>query len=104
MTVNEDKIRYTEGGVCSAAGFRAGGYASGIKAQGVKDLMMIVSDEMCSAAAVYTTNKVKGAPIDVTRKHISDGMAQAVICNSGNANTCAPGGIEIAEKTCELAA
>ena len=65
---------------------------------------MIVSDEMCSAAAVSPTNKVKGAPIDVTRKHISDGMAQAVICNSGNANTCAPGRIEIAEKTCELAA
>ena len=58
MTVNEDKIRYTEGGVCCASGFRAGGYASGIKAQGVKDLMMIVSDEMCSAAAVYTPTHV----------------------------------------------
>ncbi len=97
-------IRYTDGGVCCAAGFRAGGIASGIKAAGVKDLMMIVSDRMCSAAAVYTKNKVKGAPITVTKQNIADGHAQAVICNSGNANTCAPGGIEIAEETCRLAA
>ena len=59
---------------------------------------------MCSAAAVYTTNKVKGAPIAVTKAHIADGKAQAVICNSGNANTCAPGGVEVAEETCRLAA
>ena len=69
-----------------------------------KDLCLIVSDCMCSAAAVYTTNKVKGAPIAVTKAHIADGKAQAVICNSGNANTCAPGGVEVAEETCRLAA
>ena len=75
----------------------------GIKAGSTKkDLAMIVSDTMCSAAAVYTTNKVKGAPLAVTREHLINGTAQAVICNSGNANTCAPNGVEIAEKTCEI--
>ena len=94
-----------EGGVCAPKGFRAWGLHSGIRANTVKnDLIMIVSDEMSSAAGVYTTNKVYGAPITVTREHIKDGRAQAIICNSGNANTCAPNGIEVAEKTCELAA
>ena len=65
---------------------------------------MIVSDTMCTAAGVYTKNKVKGAPIVVTKNHLVDGHAQAVICNSGNANTCAPNGLEIAEETCALTA
>lgn len=97
-------MKYMDGGVCTPKGFRAAGEACGFKAAGKKDLAMIVSDKMCSAAGVYTTNKVKGAPITVTKKNISDGKAQAVICNSGNANTCAPNGIEVAEKTCELTA
>ncbi|MBQ0079630.1 MAG: bifunctional glutamate N-acetyltransferase/amino-acid acetyltransferase ArgJ, partial [Eubacterium sp.] len=93
------------GGVCSPKGFRAAGANCGIKAGSTKkDMALIVSDVMCSVAAVYTTNKVKGAPIDVTRANIADGKAQAVIVNSGNANTCAPNGIEIAEKTCEITA
>ena len=84
-------MKYIDGGVCSAKGFRAGGMNCGIKAGSTKkDLAMIVSDTMCSAAAVYTTNKVKGAPLAVTREHLINGTAQAVICNSGNANTCAP--------------
>ena len=96
-------MKYIDGGVCSAKGFRAGGMNCGIKAGSTKkDLAMIVSDTMCSAAAVYTTNKVKGAPLAVTREHLINGTAQAVICNSGNANTCAPNGVEIAEKTCEI--
>ena len=96
-------MKYIDGGVCSAKGFRAGGMNCGIKAGSTKkDLAMIASDVMCSAAAVYTTNKVKGAPLAVTRDHLKDGKAQAVICNSGNANTCAPNGLEIAEKTCEI--
>ena len=104
MTADFD-IKYTDGGVCAPAGFRAAGTACGIKGvKDRKDLALIVSDVMCSAAAVYTTNKVKGAPLSVTRENISDGRARAIICNSGNANTCAPNGIEIAEKTCEITA
>ena len=96
-------MKYIDGGVCSAKGFRAGGMNCGIKVGSTKkDLAMIASDVMCSAAAVYTTNKVKGAPLAVTKEHLADGKAQAVICNSGNANTCAPNGMEIAEKTCEI--
>ncbi|MBQ9708435.1 MAG: bifunctional ornithine acetyltransferase/N-acetylglutamate synthase, partial [Firmicutes bacterium] len=77
-------MKIDNGGVCSAKGFRASGAACGVKAgSDKKDMALIVSDVMCSAAAVYTTNKVKGAPIDVTRANISDGYAQAVICNSG---------------------
>ena len=98
-------MKIDNGGDCSAKGFRASGAACGVKAgSDKKDMALIVSDVMCSAAAVYTTNKVKGAPIDVTRANISDGYAQAVICNSGNANTCAPNGIEIAEETCRITA
>lgn len=98
-------MRYLEGGVCAPRGFRAGGIHCGIRpGTEKKDLALIVSDTECSAAGVYTTNKVYGAPIKVTRQHISDGKARAVICNSGNANTCAPDGEQLAEKTCELAA
>ena len=93
------------GGVCAPKGFRAGGIWCGIRKNKTKsDLAMIVSDTMCTAAGVYTKNKVKGAPIVVTKNHLADGHAQAVICNSGNANTCAPNGLEIAEETCALTA
>ena len=93
------------GGVCVPKGFRAGGIWCGIRKNKTKsDLAMIVSDTMCTAAGVYTKNKVKGAPIVVTKNHLADGHAQAVICNSGNANTCAPNGLEIAEETCALTA
>ncbi len=93
------------GGVCAPKGFKAAGTACGIKGKtDKKDLALIVSDVMCSAAAVYTTNKVKGAPLSVTKDNISDGRAIAIICNSGNANTCAPGGVEIAEQTCAITA
>ena len=98
-------MKYIDGGVCTPKGFKAAGISCGFRAgSDKKDLAIIVSDRMCSAAGVYTTNKVKGAPIEVTKRNISDGRAQAIICNSGNANTCAPGGVEVAEKTCELAA
>ena len=92
-------------GICAPKGFRAAGIWCGIrKNQSKSDLAMIVSDVPCTAAGVYTKNKVKGAPLVVTKAHLADGKAQAVICNSGNANTCAPNGMEIAEKTCQLAA
>ena len=97
-------MKIIEGGVCAARGFKAGGVHCGIrKNRTKKDLALIFSEVKASAAAVYTTNLVKGAPLTVTKKHLSDGMAQAVICNSGNANTCNANGIEIAEKMSELA-
>ncbi len=98
-------IKYIDGGICAAKGFRAGGVYCGIRKNRSKyDLAMIASDKNCAAAAVYTTNKVKGAPIEVTRANIADGYAKAVICNSGNANTCNADGIEKAEAMCALAA
>ena len=98
-------IKFINGGVCAASGFKASGVHCGIrKNKTKKDLALICSDTVCNAAAVYTTNLVKGAPLTVTKKHISNGKAQAVICNSGNANTCNANGIEIAEQMSELVA
>ena len=98
-------MKMISGGVCAAKGFRANGVHCGIKPGTVKkDLAMIVSDVPASAAAVYTTNLVKGAPLLVTKEHIKNGIAQAVICNSGNANTCNADGIEIAEKMSQMVA
>ena len=96
-------MKIIEGGVCAAKGFRAGGVHCGIrKNRDKKDLALIISDVRAAAAAVYTTNLVKGAPITVTKSHIADGYAQAAVCNSGNANTCNANGEEIAEETCAL--
>ncbi len=96
-------MKLIEGGVCAAKGFRASGVYCGIrKNPNKKDLALIASCVPASAAAVYTTNLVKGAPLTVTKQHIADGKAQAVICNSGNANTCNADGIEIAEKMSAL--
>jgi len=98
-------IEFIDGGICAPKGFQASGVHCGIrKNKTKKDLSLIVSDVMCSAAAVYTKNKVKGAPLVVTKEHLKDGKAKAIICNSGNANTCAPNGVEIAMQTCELLA
>ncbi len=97
-------MKYIDGGVTAAKGFRASGIHCGIRKNHTKkDLAMIVSEGKCSAAAVYTQNKVYGAPITVTRENLSDGMAQAVIVNSGNANTCNHDGVEKAQKMCEIA-
>jgi len=96
-------MKIISGGICAAQGFRANGVRCGIRANRTKrDLSLIVSDVPASAAAVYTTNLVKGAPLTVTKDHIANGIAQAVICNSGNANTCNADGIEIAEGMCAL--
>ena len=98
-------MKFINGGVCAATGFKASGIHCGIrKNKTKKDLALIVSDKKCTAASVYTTNLVKGAPITVTKNNISDGYAQAVICNSGNANTCNANGIEIAEQMSDLVA
>ena len=96
-------MKEISGGVCAPQGFKASGVHCGIrKNKEKKDLALIVSDTMATAAGVYTTNLVKGAPITVTQSNISDGYAQAIICNSGNANTCNSDGIEIAEAMCKL--
>ncbi len=96
-------MKTTSGGVCAAKGFTASGIHCGIrKNKTKKDLALIYSEVPASAAAVYTTNLVKGAPLTVTKKHLANGKAQAVICNSGNANTCNANGIEIAEKMSAL--
>ncbi len=90
------------GGVCAAKGFSANGLHCGIRKNKVKrDLALIYSEIPASAAAVYTQNLVTGAPNTVTKKHLKNGKAQAIICNSGNANTCNADGIEVAEKTCD---
>lgn len=98
-------MKLITGGVCAAKGFKASGVHCGFRHNRTKnDLSLICSEKIGSAAAVYTTNAVKGAPIAVTKAHIADGKAQAMICNSGNANTCNANGVEIAEQTCELLA
>lgn len=98
-------MKMIEGGVCAAKGFKANGIHCGIrKNRSKRDLALIFCEKQCSAAAVYTTNLVKGAPLTVTKKHLENGKAQAVICNSGNANTCNADGIEIAEKMSDLLA
>ena len=92
-----------KGGVCAPKGFLASGIHCGIrKNKSKKDLALIYSQNRASCASVYTTNKVKGAPLTVTKNNIQDGYAQAVICNSGNANTCNANGIEIAEEMCQI--
>ena len=92
-----------KGGVCAPQGFKANGVHCGIRKNKQKrDLALITSDVRCAAACVYTQNLVKGAPILVTKRHVADGYAQAVICNSGNANTCNADGESVAEQMCAL--
>ncbi len=98
-------MKRIDGGVCAAKGYKANGIHCGIrKNKEKKDLSLIVSDVPAAAAAVYTTNLVKGAPLVVTKQHLANGTAQAIVCNSGNANTCNANGIEIAEQMSRLAA
>ena len=93
------------GGVCAAKGFSAAGVHCGIRRNHSKlDLALIKADVRCAGAGCYTTNKVYGAPITVDREHLQDGYAQAILVNSGNANTCAPNGIQLAKDTCDLVA
>lgn len=98
-------VEFIQGGVTAAKGFTASGIHCGIrKNREKKDLALILSDRPAAAAAVYTQNLVKGAPIAVTASHLEDGTARAVICNSGIANTCATDGVEKANAMCRLAA
>ena len=105
MNTKGNGIEFISGGVVAAKGFRAAGIHAGIrKNKTKKDLALIMADKPVSAAAVYTRNLVKGAPLTVTAEHLKNGRAQAIICNSGNANTCNADGIEIAEATCDILA
>ena len=105
MSVQFNGYDFAEGGVCAAKGFAASGIHCGLRKNREKpDLALLYSETPCKAAAVYTTNKVKGAPLLVTREHLADHTAQAVIINSGNANTCNPDGEEKAAQMCSLIA
>ena len=99
-------MQYKEvaGGICAPKGFAAAGVHCGIRANHAEkyDLALIKADVRCAAAGVYTTNKVCGAPIKVDRAHLKDGYAQAILVNSGNANTCAANGVALAEECCAL--
>ena len=104
---NFEGYTYINGGVCAAKGFKANGLNCGLNPDKNKnDLALIVSDAICSCAAVYTTNKVKGAPITVTKNHLekTGGKAVAVIVNSKNANTCNSDGVEKAALMCKYTA
>lgn len=96
-------MKITDGGICAAKGFKANGIHCGIRKNKAKrDFALIVSDVRAAAAGVYTSNLVKGAPVVVTKNNLTDGYAQAIICNSGNANTCNADGIEVAKEMCGL--
>lgn len=98
-------MKFISSGVCAAKGFTGAGVHCGIrKNKSKKDLALILSEKVASAASIYTKNLVKGAPLIVTKEHLQNGKAQAVICNSGNANTCNDNGIEIAEGICSILA
>ena len=99
-------LKFIDGGVCAAQGFKAAGIHVGVKthANWKKDVALIVSDVDCAASAVFTKNVVKAAPIHVDKKHLASGRARAIIANSGNANACAPHGEENAIKMCQAAA
>ena len=98
-------LKQIQGGVCAPQGFTANGVHCGIrKNKSKRDLALIYTEKKATVASVYTKNLVKGAPLTVTKNNIADGYAHAVICNSGNANTCNANGIEIAEQTCALLA
>ena len=100
-------LKEINGGVCAAKGFKAAGVHCGVKANSSpdkNDLAIILSEKECAAAATYTRNRVKAAPISVTMEHLEDGVAWGVVVNSGNANACCPMSHENAEAMCVAAA
>lgn len=98
------EIKSITGGVTAAKGFKASGVACNIKHSGNKDMAIVVSDTLATAAAVFTTNKMAAPPVHLSKKHLADGKAQAVVINSGNANACTgEQGYRDAEKMAEVA-
>ena len=106
LTEEKTKIEFIEGGICAARGFSAAGLHAGVKThnKNKKDLAVILSSKVCNTAAVYTKNKVQAAHIHIDKVHLNDGLAQAIIVNSGNANACAPDDLENAAKLCGIVA
>ncbi|MGN0558424.1 MAG: bifunctional glutamate N-acetyltransferase/amino-acid acetyltransferase ArgJ [Acutalibacteraceae bacterium] len=100
------EYKFINGGITAPKGFTAQGVCCSIKQSNTtkRDLMLVKSEVLCNSAAVFTKNLVKAAPIYVTKNHLENGKAQAIIANSGNANTCNADGIEVAENMCRLAA
>lgn len=98
-------MKIIDGGVCAAKGFKAGSVRCGIKASRTNDDTAIIFSECeCNAAATYTMNRVKAAPVYVTMEHLENGVARAIVANSGNANACAPDGMENARRMAKAAA
>ncbi len=100
-------MKYIDGGVCAAKGFKAAGVFCGVKANSSptkKDLALIYSEIPCAAAGIFTKNQVKAAPVLLDMELIKDGVAQAIVANSKNANACAPEGMENAKRMCRAAA
>ena len=98
-------MKEVNGSVTAPIGFTAAGIHCGVRKNRLKrDLALIYSEKLCTAAAVFTKNKVKGAPLIVDKENLANGTAQAIVCNSGNANTCNANGIEIAEGMCRVTA
>lgn len=98
-------MKIISGGVCAAKGFKAGATRCGIKeSRKIDDLAIILSECECTAAATYTLNRVKAAPLYVTMEHLEDGVARAIVVNAGNANACAPDGMENAKRQAQAAA
>lgn len=100
-------MKKISGGVCAAKGFTAAGIHAGVKAGSSpdkNDLALILSDCECAAAATFTNNRVKAAPVYTTMNHLENGILHGIIVNSGNANACAPNGPEHAEAMCAAAA
>ncbi|MBI3911609.1 MAG: bifunctional glutamate N-acetyltransferase/amino-acid acetyltransferase ArgJ [Armatimonadetes bacterium] len=79
-------LTQVSGSVCAPRGYRAAGVTAGIKSSGLPDVALVVSDLPASAAGVFTTNRIVAAPVQVSREHLQDGRARAIVCNSGNAN------------------
>lgn len=98
-------MKIIEGGVCAAKGFKAGSVRCGVKESRTNDDTAIIFSECeCTAAATYTMNRVKAAPLYVTMEHLEDGIARAIVANAGNANACAPDGMENARRMAKAAA
>ena len=103
--MDSNHIKYIEGGVTAPLGYTASAAFGGIRRSGKKnDLALIFSEKQGNIASVFTKNKVQAAHIKVMKRFMRDGKAQAILCNSGNANTCTADGEDTAVRTCEIAA
>jgi glutamate N-acetyltransferase / amino-acid N-acetyltransferase len=103
--VTASSLTELPGGVCAVPGVRAAGIAAGLKPSGKRDVALVAADRVVAAAAVQTRNRVTAAPVEVTRRHVADGRARAVLLNSGSANVCVgPDGDALAEESAVVAA